>query len=144
MVHCDYSAIVSPISHCKAAAFCNAAEGWHVCTASEFLARGGATLPPLGNAAWIAACVRDKGTIHSASTAPAKCSVCDNTPAGTVPMIWDCNGTYQNQVVAYANVAVHSYGMCTRLGTNVSQNNGRWIAKWVDDPSVHGVLCCWP
>jgi hypothetical protein len=73
MVKCGKTS--SYVKHCNAESYCNTPR-WHICTGTEFLARGGATTPSGSTSAWIGACVTRGG----AKTQAPKDGLCPDCP----------------------------------------------------------------
>ncbi len=124
-------------NQCQAYAYCNTANGWSLCTASQYRsAPAGATSKA---AAWIASCVRD-GKENSAPT-EATCSSCSNTLLSNPPyVIWECQGTW-SLPLSDAFVGVHSYAQCRILGVYDVANAGKWNATGAGK-MLDAAACC--
>lgn len=135
MVICSGS---SSRSQCNAAAFCNRAAGWKLCTASQYLARGGKTHGQGG--AWIGGCVRSGGSV-SAPVAGA-CASCSSTLVTAATVQWSCSGTIPSSSKA-ANVGLASKGACYRVGANATGSAGFWAAASAN-MQLDRAVCCSP
>jgi hypothetical protein len=124
-----------PKPPCSAGAICGT--NWHICTASEYLSRGGATVGST-TAAWLASCTRD----GAAPTAPSDqpCTTCNDSGTGTLADVaWTCSGLLQNSV-DYLYLAVKTSNACRRLGQPTAPS-----AMWSFDlatASSDAVVCC--
>lgn len=129
----------SLFDQCAAHSYCNEAAGWHLCTASEYLARGGKAKPGGGPLAWIAGCVRDSAGVVAPRDGLCDAS-CKQTLAGTPTYRWDCTGG--NPIpTSTVNLGIGTASACFRLGVDDPANAAFW-----DAPGVHqkrnAALCC--
>ncbi len=115
--------------------------GWHACTATEYVARGGRDVPPdfsTTNRAWLAACVQDVGATGFKNE---PCSVCGEANFDPVVQWW-CDG----QVVYEGGMAGDTLGVvaapeCMRVGTNAATHAAYWSMSFASgSPSF--VMCC--
>lgn len=117
------------------ATFC--APGWHLCTASEFLARGGTTMPA-SNAAWLAACIRENG---GTVTTPSDgiCSSCAQATASTEVLARGCtNGVYSANG---SYVGVLATAGCFGVGPDGVGPQAYWQSM-PSQFSWPGAVCC--
>ena len=123
------------VNQCQAATLCDAAAGWKLCTASQFLARGGKT-GFLVTKAWIASCIRKAGVMQPPSDSVCSCVNSKSTEVGSS---WPCAGagglTSDN-----AEVGVRSFNSCRRIGTQASPG-GYWKNLAPEKP-LSAALCC--
>ncbi len=135
MVICDLAA---KTPQCEAAKACNAAAGWRLCTATEFLDRGGRDKPTAA-VAWLGSCIRSGGAPHAPTD--SICGPCQAAGIATVDLAWPCppiNGS------AYGNgdhVGVGSSNMCLRIGTNDAAWEGFWEPGRLNQPRTAAVCC---
>jgi hypothetical protein len=126
---------------CQAPKRCGpVASAWHLCTATEFLARGGlTTAAPVP--AWVAGCtVRVNDVMLAVSN--AACGGCTSA-SGTkpAPVAWECGtGLWAGDTLALSLGAMTSPD-CRRLGVNLAAAEGYWDAKSAGT-SLSGSVCC--
>lgn len=128
------------LEQCEVMDDCEA--GWHPCTATDYVARGGRDVAPdLSSAtdrAWLAACVQDLGNSQFRNE---PCSYCGDTSFEPV-VEWWCDG----EVVYEGGMAGTTLGVlaapdCMRVGSNLPGNGAHWgMAFTTDAPSF--VVCC--
>ena len=116
--------------------------GWHACTPSDYVARGGRDVPPdfsATNRAWLAGCVRD---VDGTAFKEEACSVC-GTEVGYEPSVqWWCDG----EVVFEGGMAGDTLGVvtspeCMRVGENTPAHSAYWSMSFSSGaPSF--VMCC--
>jgi hypothetical protein len=116
--------------------------GWHACTATDYVARGGRDVVPdlssATNRAWLAACAQDQGDSRFRNEA---CSYCGDTTFEPV-VEWWCDG----EVVYEGGMAGTTLGVltqpeCMRVGENLSANGAHWgMGFTTTGPSF--VMCC--
>lgn len=127
-------------SQCDAVEECE--PGWHACSATDYVARGGRDVAPnfsTTNRAWLAACVRD---VSSAQFMNAACSVCGQEPNRPPSVQWYCDGS-----AVYAGgmsgdtLGIHTFPECTRVGENAADHGAYWRMGFsASGPSF--VVCC--
>jgi hypothetical protein len=116
--------------------------GWHPCTATDYVARGGRDVPPdLSSAtdrAWLAACAQDLGDSRFRNE---PCSYCGD--ASFEPVVeWWCDG----EVVYAGGMAGTTLGVmatpeCMRVGDNLATHGAYWgMGFTTAGPSF--VVCC--
>jgi hypothetical protein len=137
MVVCGPGAMKISADQCEAeATFC--APGWTLCTASQFLARGGMT-DPAPYAAWIAGCIREGG---GAVTTPTD-RICACTPGARASLELlgiGCDGTTEYRADG-ANIGIVASPGCYAAGPSGVGPMARWQpmptpAAWT------GAVCC--
>jgi hypothetical protein len=115
--------------------------GWHPCTATDYVARGGRdVVPDFGGTsrAWLAACVQDLGDSRFKNE---PCSHCGD--AQFEPVVeWWCDG----EVVYEGGMAGSSLGVvanpeCMRVGSNLPANGAHWGMAFADG-TPPSVMCC--
>ncbi len=128
-------------SQCEVMSECE--PGWHACTATDYVARGGRDIPPSFSSntdtAWLAACVRDaKGT----KLRNEPCAVCGQDVGFPPSIQWWCDGS-----VVYAGgmegdtLGITASPECMRVGTNAASHGAFWTMAFSDGaPSF--VMCC--
>jgi len=127
-------------SQCTAEDAC--ATGWHLCTGTEYLARGGKTIPQNSTIirAWIAACGRD---LDGTKLKDGVCSSCETGEIGAPwGMLYEC--TTGNQIgpgMADGTLAVVTSDICMRLIQNTPANGGYWSLYWAG-LGAGGSVCC--
>jgi len=128
-----------PFTQCTAENACNVAGGWHLCLASEFLARGGASTS-IPTSAWIKGCVRKNGAVDAPVDSLCSAS-CASTTAGSVTIGWECANLNSSSATDADNVGLVSAPKCSRVGVNTPATAGYWI--WMPITSKKtGALCC--
>jgi len=127
-------------SQCEAVQECE--PGWHACSATDYVARGGRDVAPnfsTTNRAWLAACVRD---VSSAQFMNNACSVCDQEPNRPPSVQWYCDGTavYAGGM-AGDTLGIHTFPECTRVGENTDDHGAFWRMGFsASGPTF--VVCC--
>ncbi len=124
-------------TQCEAGDACGA--GWHFCSGSEYLSRGGRTVPMDSSIiyAWIGACVRDK--TNQLTDAP--CSKCD-TEVGLPPgMIYYCDGGDVGPGMIDDTIGATANSQCYRIGENTQAAAGYWAINWSGHLAAY-TLCC--
>jgi hypothetical protein len=116
--------------------------GWHACTATDYVARGGRDVVPDFSSntdrAWLAACVQDIGDARFRNE---PCSFCGDAEFEPVVQWW-CDG----EVVYEGGMAGTTLGVvagpeCMRVGGNLPANGAHWsMAFSSGSPSF--VMCC--
>ncbi len=117
--------------------------GWHACTATDYVARGGRDIPPAFSSAtdraWLAACVRDFDGTKLKNEA---CSGCGQDPGFAPSIQWWCDGS----VVYEGGMEGDTLGIvaapeCMRVGANTAGHSAFWTMSFADGaPSF--VMCC--
>ena len=139
MVVCQSVGQAVRVNQCAASAsFCNDASGWEMCTASQFLDRGGKTTPALTTAAWIAGCVRDGedplGVLDGA------CGSCLAASGSLQTLRWRCqSGTPLS--FDQRHVGLASDSICYRAGTDSSSYEAHW-GPLTSDGTLPAAVCC--
>jgi pentapeptide MXKDX repeat protein len=136
MVMCSAGKNITP---CGAPAICNTAAGWSLCTASQYLARGGkTTAPPLQDNAWLSGCIRSGGAPYAPTDTlcPGNCKA-GSAPAATVA--WQCGPGSFTRSDAY--LAVLTRTACRRVGVNSAAYEGFWSFRATNQPRPN-VVCC--
>ncbi len=128
-------------SQCEVMSECE--PGWHACTATDYVARGGRDVPPAFSSAtdraWLAACVRD---VTGTEFKNEPCSVCGQDPSYEPSIQWWCDGA----VVYEGGMAGDTLGVlagpdCMRVGMNAASHGAFWSMSFSDGaPSF--VMCC--
>jgi hypothetical protein len=126
-------------SQCDAGEACG--PGWHLCTGTDYLARGGRDIPqPDGIvSAWIAACVRDPTGTRLRDGVCSECS--ERDIAGAWAMIYGCTGVSLSPGMEGPAVGVVTDRSCHRLQDNVPATAGYWSLDWAYGISAHAVCC---
>jgi len=135
MVICGSTSTI--LDQCSAEQRCNLAAGWHLCTATEYLAGGGATSAPPSTGAWIAACIRAGGAPFAPVDGVCQCATLTMANAGVE---WSCSGGDPSMTSA-GHSGVRTWTTCRRVGANSAAS----AAYWAPDPSVQGMfyaVCC--
>lgn len=117
--------------------------GWHACTATDYVARGGRDIPPSFSSntdrAWLAACARD---FTGTQLKNEPCSVCGQDPGFAPSIQWWCDG----QVVYEGGMEGDTLGIvaapeCMRVGANTASHGAFWTMSFSEGaPSF--VMCC--
>ena len=126
------------VNQCTAASLCGS--GWHVCTASEYLARGGATIQPGVWGARLASCVRENGGAFAPTDKP--CAVCDSLlgKSPTAAVAWGCVDGYVFSLPhLYVGAVTHT--SCYRLGVNDAQHAAYWGPLSTGTGARYSVCC---
>ncbi len=122
---------------CGAAKACNAAGGWHLCTASEYLARGGKTAHPTGNS-WLASCIRSGGAPHAPTD--VVCTSCGGGTGGFSIVEWNCAMTEGISTNALW-IGVIAQNACARVGTSAVQHQANWGMSYASTKRTQSVCC---
>jgi hypothetical protein len=138
MVLCSSSGTL--LSQCAASQSCEALNGWHLCSAAEYLARGGKTIAA-PKAGWIAGCVRHGST----PTAPTNttCGSCSGSVAVATPISWTCSAGTLNSSHVNGDIGLAGFATCLRVGVNDPATEGYWqpLSAGVNDAFA---FCCQP
>ncbi len=128
-------------SQCEVMSECE--PGWHACTATDYVARGGRDVAPAFSTAtdraWLAACVRD---VTGTEFKNEPCSVCGQDPPYEPSIQWWCDG----EVVYAGGMSGDTLGVlaapeCMRVGENTAGHAAFWSMSFSDGaPSL--VMCC--
>jgi hypothetical protein len=115
-----------PIDQCGAEDLCNLAGGWHLCTASEYLARGG-TASGAAEKAWLASCVRSDGQTPTAPS-DSRCAVCDvsGSTSNSAEVGWWCTTGQAQYTLPHNHVGVRTNSGCLRVGLNDPAHEAHW------------------
>lgn len=125
------------MTQCQAATVCNVAGGWDLCTATQYLKRGGATSSK-NYVLWLKACVRETTLLTSPQNNP--CGKCSSEPTVIVAATWLCTGAASLQSgKRYLGVVTNK--ACRRVGQNLPTNGAMWTIK-ESSTSLLGALCC--
>jgi hypothetical protein len=126
-------------TQCEAARSCGA--GWHLCSATEYLARGGRDVPPPSTVirAWIGACARD---VAGTGLSDGVCSACEVNPSTPWTNVYDCNGAGPlGPGMDGDTVAVVTYHECQRVGRDVATNAAYWSIYWAGSGAGYAMCC---
>jgi hypothetical protein len=126
------------VSQCTAEAVCNAGSGWHLCTATEYMARGGKTLG-YPTPAWIKGCVRSANNPNAPTD--QRCPACTMKTAPTKPIAWDCTTSLSNHSSDYLNTGLVTAVDCSRVGVNDPSTEGRWLPRRTFQMGYAAVCC---
>jgi hypothetical protein len=116
--------------------------GWHACTATEYVARGGRDVAPnfsATNRAWLAACARDLGDVGLTNE---PCGSCDLIVDFEPVVQWWCDGS-----VVYAGgmsgdtLGVRTNAECMRVGSNDADHGAFWTMDFTGGGG-NFVVCC--
>jgi hypothetical protein len=127
-------------TQCEAVEECEA--GWHACTATDYVARGGRDVAPnfsTTNRAWLAACARDLGDVGLKNE---PCGSCDLIIDFEPVVEWWCDGS-----VVYAGgmsgdtLGVHTSPECMRVGENDAAHGAFWTMGFTGSGASF-VMCC--
>lgn len=125
-------------TQCDAASAC--APGWHFCTGTEYLDRGGRTVPKTDTIiyAWVAACVRDT---TGSEYHDGPCSVCETDVGAPPGMIYGCNGETISPGMIDDTIGAMADTACHRIGENIPALTGYWSINWSQHMAGHTVCC---
>jgi hypothetical protein len=126
------------VNHCNAEALCNTAGGWSLCSASQYLKRGGKAQGVQENA-WLKSCVLSGGTPHAPSD--ALCSQCSAAKGSQVKVGWPCASQVVSYVSDFAWGAMVTLSECTRMGLDTPATEGYWIG-WTTTDLLDVSVCC--
>ena len=136
MVICESS--TRSADQCGAeAAFCNTAAGWTMCNATQFLARGGASL--MAGPAWLRSCVRDAADPFAPTD--ALCSSCAPGEINSTEVMWTCLSVTSLPTITWARVGVGAAELCLRVG----DKDPGWVGNWSPyqtSVALPGAVCC--
>jgi hypothetical protein len=116
--------------------------GWHACTATDYVARGGRDVAPnfsATNRAWLAACARDLGDVGLKNEACGSCNqVIDFEPV----VQWWCDGdiVYEGGMSG-DTLGVHTNAECMRVGENTAGHGAFWTMDFTGGGG-NFVVCC--
>lgn len=126
---------------CDAARHCGV--GWHLCTATEYLGRGGRTSSPPGGQFdhhWLAACVRVGDTLSPPDNDAICPGSCVNVPGAQLAVSWPCaTAGWSYSVNSPLGIVTHT--SCQLVGVN----DAAWAGFWITQPAsaaVDGAACC--
>jgi hypothetical protein len=126
------------VDQCSAQSLCNMAAGWHLCTATEFRARGGKKTPAQ-SPAWIAGCIRAGGAPHAPVDAVCLCTA---AAAPLAAVHYSCDTSLFGESPE-AHVGLVSYGLCFSVGTLSPTTEAYWVSS--PSHSARGAaVCCSP
>jgi len=126
------------VNQCQASTLCGSA--WHLCTATEYLARGGTALGYTGGP-WIQSCIRTNNKV----TAPTDtiCPSCVYSTSIIAEVMWDCGGGGFGNSLVTAQLAPTTANVCGRLGIDDASTAGYWFPGSASTPHPAAV-CCTP
>jgi hypothetical protein len=128
-------------SQCEVISQCES--GWHACTATDYVARGGRDVAPSFSSntdrAWLAACVRDASGTQLKNE---PCSVCGQDPGSAPSIQWWCDG----EVVYAGGMEGDTLGVlaapeCMRVGATAASHGAFWSMSF-SDGAPNFVMCC--
>lgn len=139
MVICGEATL--PTNQCGAKSICNSAQGWKLCSASKFLARGGATTPsPISDDAWIASCIREQGATFAPTDLPCTCNLIGG--GSMVDYRWSCDSTVSMATYDFF-MGVVAHKSCYRVGENTAATAGYWLPRASSGSSSKAfAVCC--
>jgi hypothetical protein len=137
MASCDYVDSGIVIDQCGAGDWCNVNFGWHLCSPSEFLDRGGRTIATSKDA-WLAGCIRDGSVV----TKPEDriCSKCSSSEGAALTYSWACDDSMSYSTVR-RYVGVIAADTCRRIGANEAAYGAYWSGVTTSQ-LLRRVLCC--
>lgn len=135
MVSCDTGA--KGLTQCAAGSMCGAQ--WHLCTATEFLARGGRTRAT-NPRAWLATCVRRNNQVF-APTDTVCGDPCGSSSATALIVAWSCGSSAAYTSTARYVGAVAST-VCTQMGVQGSRTAAFWEPSSTAAQTQRAALCC--
>ena len=137
----DLTVCMSTVFHTQADAAKLCASGWHMCTATQYLARGGTkyVLTNQGPLYWLAACVKPGS--------PPQDGVCTNPQTGCpggCAVGWSCvNGGSGITRTGHDRYAIEAHTYCYRLGTNTATGAYWWaLSPNLSSTIPAGAVCC--
>jgi hypothetical protein len=127
-------------TQCQAEELCNTAGGWHLCTATEYLARGGKLGKSLKKVGWIASCIRSDGVPNAPTDKVCACK--PGTSRAQVKVAWHC---LDDRMAGFGSdelfLGVSSSTACTRIGVKTAATAGFWMfGKAIG--TTDRALCC--
>ena len=133
------------VNQCEASQLCNRDQGWHLCSASEFLTHGGATTAsPALSDAWIASCVRTDRTVHAPTD--QVCLSCAAANVSYAETAWTCSGPLGTQSTPWSYAGVTTSSLCGRVGINDRVYAAFWTSRVSGSPvlpkRVAAAVCC--
>ena len=127
-------------TQCTAHTACNE-PAWHLCTASEYLARGGKTIVPPSSSVWLAACIRSGGGQVHAPT-DGVCPACNTATASNVCTAWPCTGGSCSFTRSDAELGIGTKNGCRRVGVNDPATGAYWTMGR-SSTLLPGAVCCY-
>ena len=128
------------MNQCQAEKLCNASAGWHLCTASEYRARGGQLGNRVINGAWIAACIRSGNAIHAPSNKICACLSGSNQKKEEVA--WFCSSSFPLMMQSDSlYLGVSTSTSCMYIGAKTALGGGYWTVNRPVGLSDRA-LCC--
>ncbi|MCB9555407.1 MAG: hypothetical protein H6707_04835 [Deltaproteobacteria bacterium] len=132
------SAASGNVSQCAAAALCNSAAGWSLCTATRYQLLHGSTPNPTVDA-WLASCVSDSaGNMQAPDDAFCPCNYL--SPISSRAYSWSCNLSGSASGNSYW-VGVKTTSECNRVGINISSTAAYWRAYPAHWPLALAACC---
>lgn len=121
---------------------CNKIGGWSLCTATQYLGRGGDKVWPGTYTAWIKGCVRSGGLPHAPADTLCPGSTCLLTGGSTAyDVMWQCK-TGSNPVSWTAPfLGLITSMTCHRVGANTTATEGVWFPI-ADNQVYYSAVCC--
>jgi hypothetical protein len=134
MVRCETFAPDEWWTPCDAPVGCSATA--HVCGVAEYVA---SSRGPVGQPAWIDACLRDGGDVF-ATPREGRCESCDGDTTPPTPAVagFNCE-TGSGTDPGLSHVGVRADGSCWEIGTD--RVRGYWAPYGVTS-TVKSVMCC--
>ena len=127
-------------NQCSAAQYCNA-PGWHLCTATEYLASGGKlSSPPDNGEYWLAACVRQADDVFYAADVICE-GGCVWVSGATLTDAWSCPPFTSSLASTLGPLGLMTLAQCYRVGIDTPTTEGYWKPRRTD-VQLYGVVCC--
>ena len=111
--------------------------GWHMCTGTEYKARGGVTTATVV-AAWIAVCM-----VHTNAPTDGICAGWSSGCMSGCTMMWECLTGTAKLFLGTTQWAAMTSSDCYRIGQNVQSNEAFWQASRPDaGNTMKAAVCC--
>ncbi len=136
MVECS-TKTGTALTQCASTKRC--ATGWHLCTATEYLARGGKVSGGKGFAG-MAGCVRN-GLPFTTWPLDGVCGSCAGTHGSNVVSSWYCAGGGGAIPRSDLYLAIWTATTCHRVGLNLPSHGGYWTTIGASQ-KFGRILCC--
>jgi hypothetical protein len=142
MAVCTLKTGTATLNQCQAETLCNTNWGWHLCTASEYKARGGTASQWPSVQAWIKGCIRTKDKLFAPTDQICE-PTCGVMTGKQMPTAWDCTNGIASFNYANENLGLSKASICWRVGIDDPSTGACWSPLAASVP-LDSALCCSP
>lgn len=125
---------------CNANQACNVANNWHVCLASEFVARGGENTSST-IVAWIEGCLANGGSVSS-SPSSTFCSCTQASGISSRIIGYDCTDNTKTSTSTAPYLGLVTNAQCWKLGSNLSASKAGYWSATEALAMLSAAVCC--